>query len=265
MPRFSDITPTQYDAAYAWLGEAGLLNNLHSSVPARLRIYSAFLAHNGASWLPDADALVCGPDELPEDALRTADGLGINPEAAYGQLKAVWGKVDSAERERIGAAGELALVDLLSSVLSAKVEHVAAWSDGYGYDIAVSDALCTAHLEIKTTVRRGRLSVHLTRNEYEVMRRDPCWELVAVRLGASRKPEAVATVPRDWLAKQVPADRGSRGRWEACRLDVPPDVPIPGIPAIAPLLAEGASDLLTGEYEWPGWQPPSQWASPAQR
>jgi hypothetical protein len=249
---FSDITPTQYDAAYEWLGRTGLLGGARSSIPARRRVFDAAIAHSGALWLPDADLLVRGPDELPDDALRTAEALGLGEGEAYAQIAAVWGKVDAGERARIGAAGELALIGLLTASVDARIEHVAAWADGYGYDIAVHAPQHRSHLEVKTTLRRSRLTVYLSRNEYETMLRDPHWELVAVRLSPDLQPLAVATVPKEWIAAQAPADQRPCGRWESCRLDVPPGVPVPGIPRIAPLLAKDASHLLDGTAGWPG-------------
>ncbi|MFF1738541.1 protein NO VEIN domain-containing protein [Streptomyces mirabilis] len=249
---FSDITPIQYEAAYAWIQDTGLLDNLHSEVPARRRVFDSAIAHSSAPWLPDADLLVRTLDELPEDALRAAASLGLSEVEAFGQLSAVWGKVDTQERSRIGAAGELALVGLLEVSTNARVEHVAAWSDGFGYDIAVHAAQHSAHLEAKSTTRRGRLAVYLSRNEYETMRRDPEWELVAIRLASSLEPEAVATIPKEWIAAQAPADGGAHGRWESCRLDVPPDVPVPGIPRVAEALTGKASALLNGAAGWPG-------------
>lgn len=249
---FSDITPTQYEAAYAWIKATGLLDDRHSSVPAHRRVFDSAMAHSGAPWLPDVDLLVHTPDELPEDALRAAASLGLSESEAFGQLSAVWGKVDTQERSRIGAAGELALVELLEASTKARIEHVAAWSDGFGYDIAVHAAQHSAHLEVKSTTRRGRLTVYLSRNEYETMCRDPHWELVAIRLTLSLEPEAVATVPKEWIAAQAPADGGAHGRWDSCRLDVPPDVPVPGIPCITEALTGEAPAVLNSATRWPG-------------
>ncbi|WP_351232848.1 DUF3883 domain-containing protein [Streptomyces sp. NPDC002133] len=249
---YSDISPNQYEAAYTWLQTTGLLDDLRSSVPGPRRVFDAAIAHSGAPWLPDADLLVRGPDELPDDVLRAASSLGLNEGDAFGQLGAVWGKVDARERERIGAAGELALVELLETSTTARVEHVAAWSDGFGYDIAVHSARHPGHIEAKSTTRRGRLTVFLSRNEYETMRRDPLWELVAIRLTADLKPEAIATVPKEWIADQAPTDQSRQGRWESCRLEVPPDVPVPGIPRLAPVLTSDCSELLDGMAGWPG-------------
>jgi hypothetical protein len=243
---FSDLTPTQYDAAYTWIREAGLLEDLRSRVPVQCRVFDAAMTYSGVPWFQDADRLVRRPDELPEDALRAAEALGLTHEEAYAQVHAVWGKVDTEERSRIGSAGELALLELLSESADGRVEHVAAWSDGYGYDIFVDADRLSAHLEVKTTTRRGRLTVYISRNEYETMLRDPAWELVTVRLTPELKITAVAAVPKKWIAAHVPSDRTVRGRWESCRLDIPSEVPVAGIPSLAPILAETAPPLLTG-------------------
>ncbi|MCQ6251805.1 protein NO VEIN domain-containing protein [Streptomyces malaysiensis] len=247
---FSDITPTQYDAAYAWIQESGLLENPGHGVPAERRVFNSAMAHSGAPWLRDADLLVRGPDELPDDALRAAEVLGLSKLDAYSQINSVWGKVDTEERARIGAAGEAALLELLASSIDAHVEHVAAWSDGYGYDISVHGARHRAHLEVKTTMRRGRLTVFVSRNEYETMLRDTAWELVAIRLTPELEITAIGTVPKEWIAEQVPIDQSARGRWESCRLDVPAEVPVSGIRSLFPTLAENASELLLGTAGW---------------
>ncbi|WP_407110400.1 protein NO VEIN domain-containing protein [Streptomyces sp. DSM 116494] len=243
---FSDITPTQYDAAYAWLRETGLLDGAHSGVPVHCRVFDAAVAHSGVPWLRDADLLVRSPDELPEDALRAAEILGLTPEEAYAQVATRWGKVDTEERSRIGSAGELALLELLVESAQGRVEHVAAWSDGYGYDIYVDAPQRSAHLEVKSTVRVGRLTVYISRNEYETMLRDPAWELVMVRLSPKLTLAGVAALPKDWIARHVPSDRTARGRWESCRLDIPPEVPVPGIPSVAPMLNDAAPEFLRG-------------------
>ncbi len=241
---YSDLTPTQYEAAYTWLGENSLLEDPDSSAAAGERVFRAVLASSGAPWLQDADILVRGPDELPEDALRAADALDISENEAYEQVSAVWGKVDTKARALIGSAGELALVALLTEATDARVEHVAAYSDGFGYDIAVHARRHPLHIEAKSTVRRGRLAFYLSRHEYETMRRDPAWQLVTVQLTQDHEIAAVASVAAEWIRAQVPQDRGPFGRWEACRLDVSPDAVVPGIPQLAPLLRPGAAGLL---------------------
>ncbi|MGW4209692.1 DUF3883 domain-containing protein [Lentzea sp. NPDC004789] len=249
---YSDITPTQYDLALAWLHETGLLADPHSSRPVELRVFSAAVASSSAVWFANADILVREPSELPADALRAAELLGLSPIEAHGEITVLWGKVDLEQRQRVGNAGELALVELLSKGIPARVEHVAVVSDGYGFDIAVHADPRPVHLEVKSTTRRGRLTIHLSRHEFETMRRDTEWHLVAVRLTDELRPAAIATVPNEWISAQAPADRASAGRWESCRLEVPPEVLKPGIPAFSGTRYDDCPVLLTGTVSWPG-------------
>ncbi|MGW1812745.1 DUF3883 domain-containing protein [Streptomyces sp. NPDC002125] len=241
---FSDVTPTQYEAAYSWLLENSLLEELDSRTSVSERVFRAAIETSGVAWLPDADVLVGGPDELPEDALRAAEALGLAESDAYEQIIAVWGKVDIQARAHIGNAGELALVKLITEATAARVEHVAAYSDGFGYDIAVHARQHPLHIEVKSTVRRGRATFYLSRHEYETMCRDRTWQLVTVQLDRSLDPVAVSSIAAEWIGAQIPHDRGAFGRWEACRLDVPPGQLIPGIPRLGPLLNAGAPTLL---------------------
>jgi hypothetical protein len=249
---FGDITPTQYDVAYHWLQETGLLRDLIVDTPARYRVFAAALSLSGASWLSDADLLVQSPDEIPEDALRAAIAVGITDEEAYAQIIGVWGHVDAEARKRVGAAGEKALVELLAGGVDGDVRHVSLVSDGFGYDISVSVGDRRFHLEAKATTRRGRLTLFLSRHECEVMRRDPSWYLVVVRLDHRMEPTAVAVVPRSWVVLNTPADRGTAGRWESCRLEVPHMILEAGIPPIEGALKPDASGLLGGLVPWPG-------------
>ncbi|MGW0779801.1 protein NO VEIN domain-containing protein [Streptomyces sp. NPDC002913] len=245
---FSDITPTQYDAAYSWISENSLLEDPDRGASVSERVFRTAIASSGAAWLPDADVLVRTPDELPEDALRAAETLGLPESEAFKQVSAVWGKVDLQVRAHIGNAGELALISLITEATEARVEHVAAYSDGFGYDIAVHARQHPLHIEAKSTVRRGRATFYLSRHEYETMCRDPAWQLVTVQLSQSLDPIAVSSVTAEWIGTQVPADKGAFGRWEACRLDVPPNALIPGIPRLGPLLITGAATLLAPEH-----------------
>jgi hypothetical protein len=249
---YSDITPTQYELALAWLQETGLLTNPNSSRPAELRVFSAAVTSSSAMWFADADILVREPSELPADALRAAELLGLSAVEAHGEITVLWGKVDLEHRQRIGNAGELVLVELLTKGIPARVEHVAAISDGYGYDIAVHTDPRAVHLEVKSTLRRGRLTIHLSRHEFDTMRRDVQWHLIAVRLTDDLRPAAIATVPNEWISAQTPADRTSAGRWESCRLDVPPEVLRPGVPAFTDTRYDDCPGLLTGAVRWPG-------------
>lgn len=227
--------------------------DLTSRTPSAQRIFEAAVSEGDAAWFRDADLLVQGPNDIPVDALQAAEALGIGSDEALAHVRRAWGRVDTAERERIGAAGEVALVRLLEVAAIGRVEHVTATSDGFGYDIALHAARYSAHIEVKATTRRGRLTVHLSRSEYEVMRRDAMWVLVAVRLTEDLEPAAIGTVASEWIAAHVPTDQGSHGRWSSCALDVPPSAILSGKPNIAPALGtRSASLMFAGIPAWPG-------------
>ncbi|MBE1532976.1 hypothetical protein H4W34_002809 [Actinomadura algeriensis] len=243
-PEYSDISPTQYDAAYRWLDECGLLHDSEDALSDGRRVFRAALLAGDVHWFLDADLYVRKPAELPIDAGRAAAILGLSELQAYQEVHAVRGKVDAVERSRIGTAGETALAELLSSSTAAKIEHVAAHSDGYGYDIAVHAGLRSLYIETKATTRRNRLTIFLSRREYEEMQHNPLWQLVVLRLTDELTINAIGSVASSWIETQIPDDRGPYGRWESCRIDVPAEQAASGIPRLAPLLSPAASPLL---------------------
>ncbi len=242
--QFGDLTPSQYQAAYEWLETMGLLG---SGVPSSDREISAAIfqaAISDSLWLPDADVLIADSSELPADALRAADATGTDPEHAYAIVRQISGKVDTAERALLGAAGELALLALLEPAVRARVRHVAAESDGYGYDIAVEGTGKIVHIELKTTSRHARTKVYLSRNEFETSRRDAEWILTVARLDQEMRIVSLSTVDREWLMLNVPSDRGNMGRWESARLEVPGQAVRAGIPPLSPILKEDPPRVL---------------------
>lgn len=247
-PKFSDITPTQYAAAYEWLESHGLLACPCAPTDVNRAVLEAAIRE--ALWFPDADLLVPAPDTIPEDGMNAAEALNIAPDEAFAILRHSWGKVDTAERTRVGAAGELALVSLLQSVDNLRVHHLAAESDGFGYDIEVGTPTRIHHIEVKATTRRGRLAIYLSRNEFETMQRDRYWALVAVRLNESLEPVTVATVDRSWVSAATPNDRPG-GRWESVRLEVPQHAISPGISSLL-VPDDNLPPALRGIPPWPG-------------
>lgn len=246
-PAYSDLTPTQYEVALGWLETCGLLDAVADSrSPCELRVLDAAISTSGALWFRDADVLVQSVDDLPGDLSRAAEALGIDETAAFRQMAAAWGKIDLAERNRIGAVGEALLVDLLERSTTAGVDHVALSADGYGYDIAVTSPTACMHFEVKSTTRQQRVVVYLSRNEFETMLRDSNWVLVIVRLSPELQLGGVATVPSDWVLRSAPANRSMYGRWESFRLEVPPDVPVPGISIPKLLMRDDPNGILAG-------------------
>lgn len=237
LPEYSDLTPTQYASALSWLSEVGLLPMRPTGGPIANQVLSAVFEYAAPAWIRDADELVQSPDELPIDVVSAGAALGLSLPEIYEQLVSSWGKVDTAQRERVGAAGEAALVDLLRQRGTGRVDHVSMWSDGFGYDIAFTSREASAHLEVKSTTRVGRFTAYLSRNEYRVMLRDPRWALVVVRLSADLTITGVGSVPAEWVAQNVPRDTGVFGGWESCKLRIPEEVVSAGIPKINDAIA----------------------------
>ncbi len=247
-PDFSDLTPTQYDTAYSWLHEVGLPDESRQHISVPQQVFEAALLQ--LPWFQDADILVQDPTELPEDALRAAQALGIEADKAFRHVHLAWKKVDLELRKRIGAAGEAALVELLRSSVAARVKHVSTYSDAYGYDIEVFDAGFHLHIEAKATLRRHRLTLFLSRHEYETMMHDPAWQLVAVHLSEDLRAEAICSVPAEWIQENIPSDHGFSGRWESCRLNIPPSQVASGIPRLAPLFLDSRAPAIDGRVRW---------------
>ncbi|NTW39858.1 MAG: DUF3883 domain-containing protein [Cellulomonadaceae bacterium] len=238
--QYRDLTPTQYETALAWLRAVGLLDGpLLDSPYANVIAFEHLVGDAG--WFPNADLLVREPDELPLDAVLAAEELGRDPAQATQVIRNRRGKVDTSRREEVGAAGELALLALLKTdlVSHVTVEHVAAVSDGLGYDIAVRAPAFECHIEVKSTTVRSAPAFFLSRNEFEVSRFDPRWVLVLVHLSPELRLGGVETIRPGWLSEAAPTDSSSpsTARWESARFEAPPGALEPGIGALAGLLA----------------------------
>ena len=222
--QYSDVSPGQYGTALSWLRELELLETVGSLVPPANLILGAIFEMAAPTWVQDSDGLIRAPDELPSDIISAGDALGLDTNGVYAQLVSSWGKVDTAIREQVGAAGESALVSMLKERTDGRVDHVSTWSDGFGYDIAFSRGEVNAHLEVKSTTRTGRFTAYLSRNECDVMQRDHHWALVAVRLTNELAIAGVGYVPREWIDANLPRDAGLYGAWASCKLEVPLEV-----------------------------------------
>lgn len=191
---YADLTPVQYADGLAWLLRTGLVD--HSGRPV---------------------VSVQGYDH-PE-------GATVPPIA---RMK--WDESAEAARQAAGTAGELAILDLLAIGGAVRAVHVAAVSDMHGYDIeASSPEGAVAHLEVKATTDPTRLVIHLTRHEYEVMRRDEDWLLAAVLIDRQGRALNVVSVDREWLRCAAPLDRDRHGAWESARYSVPAYAMEPGL------------------------------------
>lgn len=239
--KYSDLTPTQYATAFTWLSDSGVLEYVGPPIPPGEHVLTTIFERAAPSWVKDADRLVHSPDELPIDIAAVGDALGLSQERVYRQLMSSWGKVDTAARERVGAAGEAALVALLQGLSGVEVDHVASRSDGFGYDMAVTVGEgVKLHLEVKSTNRSNRFTAYLSRHEFETSIRDDEWVMVLVRLDAELEIAGLGCVSTDWIVANVPRDVGSQGSWSSAKLEIPNGVVCGGIP----LLPDDIAGLL---------------------
>jgi hypothetical protein len=232
---YTDLSPTQYSTAFEWLRGIGLLEEgphgttLHSGVrglpgiQARQVLFQRALEVASPAWLRDADLLIPDATELPQDAMSLAESLRIDSGTALLAIRQVHGKIDLEARARVGLAGERALLDYLENLWPGSTRHVALESDGFGYDVVLNVDGGPWHLEVKTTTRRGRLIVYVSRHEYEVSRVDPAWRLVLVGLDQNDNMTTLGTVDFELVYGRLPRDVASGARWESVRIELRQD------------------------------------------
>lgn len=230
--QYTDLTQTQYASALDWIeslqmlkfaeGTARLVPSIQVLPAEQLMelLFRRAVEHESPAWLRDADVLIPGPAELPQDVLELASELGVAEDAAFRSVTRLYGQVDTKERERVGRAGEEALVNVLEAFWPGSTTHVSLVDDSFGYDILFRSGGCEWHLEVKTTNRRGRLVIYLSRNEHEVSLRDPRWRLVVVGIDNLLRLQAVATLPTSLLAGRAPRDEVPESRWDSVSHDL---------------------------------------------
>jgi hypothetical protein len=230
--QYTDLTQTQYNTSLDWIeslqmlefgeGRVRLAQRIRALPEEQLRelLLLRSLEHESPAWLRDADVLV--PDEaaLPQDALELAGALGVREEAVFRSVKRLYGNVDIKERERVGRAGEEALVSLLETCWPGSTTHVSLIDDSFGYDILFRSGDWEWHIEVKTTIRRGRLVVYLSRNEHEVSVKDPHWRLVVAGIDEQSRLQAIANLPAPLLARRAPHDVLPQSRWDSVSHDL---------------------------------------------
>jgi hypothetical protein len=263
-PTYAGITPTQYAAAFEWLKTTELLSveNLHQMSDQLLRkmVLRAAILSARPAWLPDADLLIRSNTDLPEDVALAAEALGVSVSDCLKEIGDCRGRIDLEARSRLGRAGEVAFLELLQTATDGIVVHVASFDDSFGYDVFWENSEHASAFEVKTTNRKGRLTIYLSRNEYEVSRSDVRWNLVVVQLDESDYINAIATVSTAWLHSNVPVDISPASRWESVSLSPPWDALTPGVPAHvtdsskgvpSQLLRRGLADVSGA----PAWMP----------
>lgn len=262
-PAYRGTTPTQYMTAYDWLESTGLLNDpalrfLQPELLAEAVLQRATFSTK-PPWLADADLNIREPDQIPDDALTASDALGLTPARCLEVIRICHVQADQEERARIGIAGELAVMKFLEQTGMGAAIRVSALSDAYGYDVEWQYPAGLAHLEVKATGRRGRLTIHLSRHEFEVSSRDPHWALIIVHVGDQDQPTALVRLSTSWIHSNAPKDSTLFGRWESVILNPPRAALSLGLGTPLPSLIPATSPLVTGfcgdAQAIPAWLP----------
>lgn len=249
---YADLTSSNYRESYEWLERKSLLPSTVDDVPAAgVEAFLAALEDDSLTWLQDGVAGIPSPEFLPEPVAAAADQLGLDPTIAWQVALELGRKVDLDRRNQVGLLGELAIVAHLEG-LGIQTDHVSLRSDALGWDVRATGEGLEGHLEVKTTTSLGRLRVYLSRNEYEVSRRDPCWSLAIALIDDAGRLLRVAHVDAEVIQELVPTDSGPLGRWQSCSMDLTGNQVSPGLPG--PLSAVGSPSVLAPSLE-PAWWP----------
>ena len=256
--RYTDLTRAQYAEALDWLSVLGLVPADGEAPPANLGLsedftpelvlFRATVIEQSPAWLINADALIRGPADLPEDAREAAGRLGLGEADTFAAVRHAHAKIDLTRRSEVGAAGEEALVALLEETWPGACRHVSQHDDSLGFDIELAIHEHTWKLEVKSTTRRGRLRVYLSRNEFEAAVARENWRLVVVRLDGDLRIVSLATVSTPWIAEVVPRDPSAWGRWESTSLDLGAGQLEPGLSFVAKRGEIPHPVLATGEW-----------------
>lgn len=194
-------------------------------------------------WLRTAAASPAGLDTelIPAEASTVLGTLVPDPQLREALLLAAAERIDARELSEAGAAGEEAVVaacrdelhDAQRPDLAGDVQRVSLISDRLGYDV-VAPTLdgSSRRLEVKTTRRKARLEVFISRNEATVGLRDVAWALVFCRLGDGGEVEIVGWCRGECLEPLLPENRHARGRWASTAITLAPEELRPGLPPI---------------------------------
>lgn len=225
IPRYGDMTPSQYSLALDWLmSDPDLVYRLSllDGVDEINRFFFEEYAIN-SKWINSADLIYKGPEDLPTAALDLADGLSIEPGLALDLVRGAHYRINRERLAEIGLMGEIAILELLESK-GLNCRQVSLVSDTFGYDIEAMEPSTgsIAHLEVKASTNFSRSSFFLSRNELEVSLKDESWMLVYLQIGEAGNLVYIGTVDSDWIHDSRPLDRSVDVTWESARFCVDP-------------------------------------------
>jgi hypothetical protein len=248
-PRYADMTGSNYDEAYDWVVNKGLLEQQESGLPPSIQVLEAALADKKSALEDIGLETISSPGLLPSPILDAARLLKIDDAEAWRVTVAAKYKVDLERRTRIGALGEEALVGLLTQA-GMKVYHGSLDSDALGWDVMASHIDVTKHIEVKSTTSLARLRIYLSRHEYNVSIGDAQWILAIVLITEEGRLQRLAHLRPDVLSRLVPVDGPSRGHWQLCSIDLQQAELVPGLPFDCPGLPHDGVGIDSDQPIW---------------
>lgn len=192
----------------------------------------------GLAILMDIGLVVQEGDRLiPKTALLLLAGLS-DADALRHLRRVCAEQVDSLARVQSGVAGETAIVEAcrveLSSLgrpdLAAKVTQLSVLDDTLGYDVSAPTLTERVRLlEVKTTTHPSEaiFTFFLSRNEFDVGRRERSWSLVACEASGDAA-SVIGWCRASALVPYLPEDH--HGRWTEAFIRLPRSVLLEGIP-----------------------------------
>ncbi len=224
---FRDLTPTQYELAFSWLVQHGLLSpkgfRTDKVTLPEIQIVRVAIRQSEPVWLADADKLVPDASELPLDVLGLGTCLQVSESDLHDEVVRAWRVYDNSVQAALGEAGERAMLEWLRTNLPSDLEIVqfAGIDDSVGFDFAVAqDGKFAARIEVKATRRPNSVVFYLSRNEFHVMRTRPDWCLQIVQLDSRNSIVQMYWLSRNQIEAWSPKD-GKMAIWQSMRFDLP--------------------------------------------
>jgi hypothetical protein len=225
MPRYIDLTPTQYEHALEWLraldlvGPTGLSDGRNGPLLIQT-LLERYLELHSPIWLDELGGLIENEGDLPIDLLDISARIGLDDKAVFTSAHNVARKFDDLRLKEIGRAGELVFFEWASQRASRPVIWVAETDDTAGYDILISEPGARAEVEVKTTTARNRVRFFLSRNEFEHLQSSSSWCLQIVALDESGSARFYY-VPSQWVVSVAPNDTDASAKWSSVQVTVP--------------------------------------------
>lgn len=220
-PTYRQLTASQFQLAYEWLQEIGVVDGgeLLDPTSARATLFSNVISASDPLWITSAIPLDELAEDLPLDVVALADDLALSTDSVLDSLQLTRRKFDAARLAEIGLRGEILLVELLRGYAGVTVHHLSLLDDSLGYDARATGRGHSALIEIKATTGVAD-RFFLSRNEFERMKKSDDWCLQLVHL-ADDRISSMSFTTSEWLAAVLPSDSSDAARWNSAYVEIP--------------------------------------------